>query len=122
MTNNKLELEGINTEGVNTIDIEALKKSVGEASTLLKSLSHPDRLLLLCQIVQGQMAQKALCVQDLEQSTGIKQPSLSQQLSILRQKDLVETRREGRQIFYTMASEDALAVMEVLYQRFCSKK
>lgn len=96
------------------IDFELLKASASKASDLLKSLSHGDRLLLLCQLVQEES-----CVKDLELATGIKQPSLSQQLGVLRDNGLVSTRREGRQIFYSIASEDALAVMEVLYQRFC---
>jgi len=98
-----------------SIDVEALKASASKASALLKSLSHADRLLLLCQLVESEA-----CVRDLEQSTGIKQPSLSQQLGVLRENGLVNTRREGRQIFYSIASEAALAVMQVLYQRFCA--
>ncbi|MUG31953.1 ArsR/SmtB family transcription factor [Psychrobacter sanguinis] len=97
------------------LDIAALKASATKASALLKSLSHSDRLLLLCQLVESEA-----CVRDLEQATGIKQPSLSQQLGVLRDNGLVNTRREGRQIFYSIASEDALAVMQVLYQRFCA--
>ena len=57
---------------------------------------------------------------DLEEMTGIKQPTLSQQLSVLREEKMVSTRRDGKQIFYSIASEDALAVMQVLYQRFCA--
>lgn len=104
------------TLNVESIDVEALKASASKASALLKSLSHSDRLLLLCQIVGSGES----CVRDLEQSTGIKQPSLSQQLGVLRENGLVNTRREGRQIYYSIASEDALAVMQVLYQRFCA--
>lgn len=111
---NKMELQT-----VGDIDIEALKKSAAEASALLKSLSHPYRLLLLCQIMQGQLEQNELCVQDLEKATGILQPSLSQQLGVLRDKKLVSTRRKGRLIYYRITSDDALAVMSVLYQRFC---
>lgn len=96
------------------INFDQLKASATEAANLLKSLSHPDRLLLLCQLVQGEA-----CVQDLEQLTGIRQPSLSQQLGILRGQELVATRREGRQIYYSIASDDAMAILEVLYQRFC---
>ena len=103
------------TLNLQSIEVEALKASASKASALLKSLSHVDRLLLLCQLVQSEA-----CVRDLEQSTGIKQPSLSQQLGVLRENGLVNTRREGRQIFYSIASEDALAVMQVLYQRFCA--
>lgn len=87
-----------------------------QASQLLKSLSHPDRLLLLCQLTQGEY-----CVGELEGLVGVGQPSLSQQLGILRKDNLVATRREGKQIYYSIVSEDALAVLELLYQRFCAK-
>lgn len=87
-----------------------------QASQLLKSLSHPDRLLLLCQLTQGEY-----CVGELEDLVGVGQPSLSQQLGILRKDELVNTRREGKQIYYSIASDDALAVLELLYLRFCAK-
>ena len=88
-----------------------------QASQLLKSLSHPDRLLLLCQLTQGEY-----CVSELETLVGVSQPSLSQQLGILRRDKLVVTRREGKQIYYNIASDDALAVLDLLYQRFCAQK
>ncbi|WP_413786881.1 ArsR/SmtB family transcription factor [Psychrobacter urativorans] len=87
-----------------------------QASQLLKSLSHPDRLLLLCQLTQGEY-----CVSELESLVGVGQPSLSQQLGILRKDELVTTRREGKQIYYSIASDDALAVLQLLYQRFCGQ-
>lgn len=87
-----------------------------QASQLLKSLSHPDRLLLLCQLTQGEY-----CVGELESLVGVGQPSLSQQLGILRKDKLVDTRREGKQIYYSIASDDALAVLQLLYERFCGK-
>lgn len=86
-----------------------------QASQLLKSLSHPDRLLLLCQLTQGEY-----CVGELEDLVGVGQPSLSQQLGILRKDELVTTRRAGKQIYYRIASDDALAVLQLLYQRFCA--
>ncbi|PNK61618.1 ArsR/SmtB family transcription factor [Psychrobacter sp. FDAARGOS_221] len=104
-----------NINEIESVDFEALKTSASKASALLKSLSHPDRLLLLCQLVQGES-----CVRDLEVTTGIRQPSLSQQLGVLRESELVSTRREGRQIFYSIASDDALSVMRVLYQLYCA--
>ena len=60
------------------------------------------------------------CVSEMETLVGVLQPTLSQQLGVLRQEGLVTTRREGKQIFYNIASQDALAVMQVLYQRFCA--
>ncbi len=94
---------------------EQMQQASMQASQLLKSLSHPNRLLLLCQLTQGEY-----CVSELESLVGIGQPSLSQQLGILRKDELVTTRREGKQIYYSIASDDALAVLELLYQRFCA--
>lgn len=81
---------------------------------MLKTLSNPDRLLLLCQISQGEC-----CVGDLEDALDIHQPTLSQQLGVLRDEQLVSTRRDGKRIYYSMASKEALAIMQVLYAQFC---
>ena len=97
------------------LDMQAMQSAAAKASRLLKALANPDRLLLLCQLTQGEH-----CVSEMETLVGVLQPTLSQQLGVLRQERLVTTRREGKQIFYNIASEDALAVMQVLYQRFCA--
>ena len=94
--------------------LSLMQQAAGQASQLLKALSHPDRLLLLCQLSQGEY-----CVSELETLVGLGQPSLSQQLGVLRQEGLVDTRRAGKQIYYRIASDDALAILPVLYQRFC---
>lgn len=96
-------------------DFSKMQAAASQASSLLKVLSHPDRLLLLCQLSQGEY-----CVSELEALIGLGQPSLSQQLGVLRQEGLVETRRAGKQIYYRIISADAMAVLQVLYQRFCS--
>lgn len=101
------------TEG-EKIDLETLQHAASQASSLLKVLANPDRLLLLCQMTQAEY-----CVSDLEGLTGIKQPTLSQQLTVLREEEMVSTRREGKQIFYSIASKEALAVMRVLYEMYC---
>ncbi len=84
---------------------------------LLKALGNPDRLLLLCQLVHGEMN-----VGELEERLKIVQPTLSQQLGVLRREGLVDTRRDGRQIYYRISSPQALSVIETLYQLFCSDK
>ena len=61
-------------------------------------------------------------MRQLEEKVGLGQPSLSQQLGILRKDGLVNTRREGKQIYYSVASEAALAILNVLYDRFCHTK
>lgn len=93
-----------------------MKSAALDASQLLKSLSHPDRLMLLCQMTQGEY-----CVSELEELVGIGQPSLSQQLGILRKEELVATRREGKQIYYRINSDDVLAILTLMYERFCPK-
>lgn len=98
-----------------TIDPDALRDNAAQASQLLKALSHPDRLMLLCRLAEGERS-----VSELESLVGVYQPSLSQQLGILRREGLVSSRREGKQMFYQVANLDALAVLNVLYQRFCS--
>ena len=94
--------------------MQAMRVAATKANSLLKALANPDRLLLLCQLSQGEQ-----CVSALEELLGIVQPTLSQQLGVLREERLVCTRREGKQIFYSIASTEALAVMQVLYQQFC---
>ncbi|MEZ7835170.1 MAG: metalloregulator ArsR/SmtB family transcription factor [Burkholderiaceae bacterium] len=96
------------------MDIDILRRSAKEAGRLMKALSNPDRLLLMCQLAQGELR-----VGELEEIVGIVQPTLSQQLSVLREDGLVSTRREGTAIYYRIDSEQALAVMAVLYEQFC---
>ena len=96
-------------------DIAAMRQAAGHAGALLKALSNTDRLLLLCQLTEGER-----CVSDLEEALGIVQPTLSQQLGVLREERLVATRRDGKRIFYRIASDEALAVMRVLHEQFCN--
>lgn len=97
-----------------TLDLEKMRSSAGEACRLMKVLSNPDRLLLLCQLAQGEKR-----VGELEELVGVAQPTLSQQLAVLRDEGVVSTRREGKNIIYRIDSPQTLAVMNVLYQQFC---
>lgn len=96
------------------IDIEQLRNNAAGAGQLLKALGNPDRLLLLCQLVHGEMN-----VGELEERLSIVQPTLSQQLGVLRREGLVDTRRDGRQIYYSISSAPALAIIETLYKLYC---
>lgn len=93
-----------------------LRASAGIAVSALKVLANEDRLLLLCQLSQGEM-----CVSDLEATLGIRQPTLSQQLGVLRNEGVVTTRREGKQIFYAVADQQLLQVLELLHRLYCPK-
>lgn len=98
-------------------DLQDMQAAAARACALLKALGNPDRLLLLCQLTQGEF-----CVSELESMLGIQQPTLSQQLGVLREEQLVTTRREGKQIYYSLASKEAMAVLEVLYEQFCTNR
>ena len=98
------------------LNIEQLRANAGAAGQLLKTLANPDRLLLLCQLSQGERN-----VGELEALLGIVQPTLSQQLAVLRREGLVDTRREGKQVYYRISSPQALAVINTLYQLFCAE-
>jgi ArsR family transcriptional regulator len=99
-----------------SLDINEMRIAATAACGMLKVLANPDRLLLLCQLTQGPH-----CVSELASILGIQQPTLSQQLGVLRDEALVRTQREGKQIFYSIASNEAQAVMQVLYQQYCEK-
>jgi DNA-binding transcriptional ArsR family regulator len=95
--------------------LERLQASAMQGAQLLRTLANPDRLLLLCQLAAGEA-----CVSELAASSGIGQPSLSQQLGVLRDEGLVSTRREGKFVVYRMASEPAMAIMQVLHRFYCT--
>ncbi len=97
------------------VELSQMHEAAGEACRLMRVLSNPDRLLLLCQLSQGEQ-----CVSELEMLLGIVQPTLSQQLTVLRDEALVNTRREGKNIYYQIASPQALAVLQVLYKQYCN--
>lgn len=87
----------------------------GEVAGLLKTLAHPARLMLACTLVEGEYS-----VGDLENKLGISQPTLSQQLTVLRGARVVETRRAGKQIFYRLTEAKAARLIEALYSIFCA--
>lgn len=99
-----------------TINYKKMQKNALKAEKYLKVFSNADRLALMCQLIQ-----KELCVQDLETLTQIKQPTLSQQLTILRKNKIVQTRRDGKFIYYQLKNQHALAMINLLYMQFCSK-
>lgn len=94
--------------------LSAMKQAASQTASLLKTLGNPDRLILLCQLTQGEA-----CVSDLEQQLGIQQPTLSQQLTVLRNDGLVKTRREGKRIYYAIADEKLFKLLNTLYQLYC---
>ena len=101
----------------NQSDIQRLRSSADQAHQLLKALANRDRLLLLCQLVDGERN-----VGELEELLRIVQPTLSQQLAVLRREGLVDTRREGKLVYYRVASREALAILHTLYGLYCAEE
>lgn len=100
-----------------TIDPETMRAAADEASEFLKSLGNRHRLLILCQLVQGEQS-----VGQLAEFLGIRDSTVSQHLALLRRDRIVAGRRDGQTIWYRIESDTARAVMEVLYQSFCAPK
>ena len=99
-----------------TLDPETMRRAGDRAVGTLKLLANLDRLLLLCQLSRG-----PLCVSELAAQLGIQQPTLSQQLGVLRNEGVVSTRREGKNIYYSVADPDLLEILAVLYRLYCPK-
>lgn len=104
--NNELSLEAVTM----------LRESATKACSLLKVLANEDRLLLLCQLTEGECN-----VGELEAKVGIRQPTLSQQLSVLREEGMVNVRREGKYIYYSLANHEVIQVMNTLSGLYCGK-
>lgn len=97
------------------IPLPAMEERAIEVALLLKTLAHPARLMLACTLAQGEFS-----VGELEMKLDIRQPTLSQQLGVLREAGVVETRRDAKQIFYRLTEEKAAQLIEALYAIFCA--
>ncbi len=83
---------------------------------MLRVLANEDRLLILCQLIQG-----AKNVGELEELLDIRQPTLSQQLTVLRAEGLVTTERKGKYIYYSLASREVIQIIQTLSDLYCDK-
>src|SRR3546814_8847117 len=106
-------------------DIDVLMEQARKAGDLLKALSHESRLLILCILAEGEKS-----VSELEELLSVPQAAVSQQLARLRFDRLVQTRRDGRMVYYSIASEERSeehtselqSLMRISYAVFCLKK
>lgn len=97
------------------LEIDVMRDSAETIVTILKSLANTDRLLILCHL-----SQQELNVSQIEEITQIRQPTLSQQLMMLRKSDVVNTRRDGKQIYYTIKDPKLVEVLSTLYRLYCT--
>ena len=95
------------------MDVDEFEEQALAASNLLKAMSNESRLLILCQLVHGEKT-----VGELESAADLSQSALSQHLAVLRQNDLVKTRRSAQSIFYSLAGPAPKAIIETLYRLY----
>lgn len=88
--------------------------NVVEATDFLKKVAHPNRLMIVCALVDGERS-----VRDLEDTLGIRQPGLSQQLGELREAGLIAGRKESKSVFYRLADARVAAFVSVMHRLFC---
>ncbi|MBS0274708.1 MAG: helix-turn-helix transcriptional regulator [Proteobacteria bacterium] len=91
-----------------------MREQAAVAEEMLKALANRHRLMILCQLVGGERP-----VRDLADFLGLRDSTVSQHLALLRRDGLVETRREGQTIWYSLASEPMRRLVETLYEIYC---
>jgi DNA-binding transcriptional ArsR family regulator len=97
------------------MDLDTLVANAREASEFLKALSHEARLMILCLLATGEKS-----VTEIEQTLRLRQPAVSQQLARLRSDDLVESRRDGKNVYYSLTRTEVRDVIEALHRAFCA--
>jgi DNA-binding transcriptional ArsR family regulator len=97
-----------------TFDIDAIQEQASKASGLLRAMCNETRLLLLCQLVSEERH-----VNELAALLGAPQSTISQHLALLRREGFVTSRREGQTRYYSLAGDEARAVLETLQSLYC---
>lgn len=93
----------------------AMRQGATEAIKLLKVMVNEDRLLMICHLFEGEKT-----VGEIEELLDIHQPNLSQHLTVLRKNEVVQTRKEGRNVYYSLADPKAVAMLETLHRLYCN--
>lgn len=95
---------------------EEMQANAAEACAVLKSMANESRLMILCQLADGERS-----VGELLETVPLSQSALSQHLALLRREKLVETRRDAQSIFYSLSSDEVRTLIGTLYVLFCEK-
>lgn len=103
------------TEDITDEEMDRMMRNACDASAFLKAISHEGRLMILCHLATGEKS-----VTELESLLSARQAAVSQQLSRLRSEGLVKPRREGKAIYYSLADQRAVRILDVVYDLFCN--
>lgn len=99
------------------ISINELKdkqEQIETAARALKAISHPLRLKMLCVV-----GDEEICVQDIVEAVGTSQSNISQHLAILRDKGVLQTRKDANRVFYRIADQRTLQLISLMREVFC---
>jgi DNA-binding transcriptional ArsR family regulator len=99
------------------IDSSIMESAADQASELLKALSNRHRLLIICQLIDGERS-----VGELAEFLNLRDSTVSQHLALLRKDGLVSARRDAQTIYYSIASAPAREILKTLYQVYCAPK
>ena len=102
------------TNSVELLDPSAFQANASVAASLLKAMSNPHRLMILCRLGAGEAS-----VGELQADSGLSQSALSQHLAVLRQRALVDTRRDAQTIYYRLSDPAVRQVIETLMKIYC---
>ena len=98
-----------------TEDLAKVDEYFSQSCQILRGMSNSDRLILLCSLLGGSKT-----VTELGEAAGINQPSLSQQLGVLRNEGIIRGDRKGTHIQYSIANPVVITLMKVLYENYCN--
>jgi DNA-binding transcriptional ArsR family regulator len=98
------------------INSSQMQQAASRASDLLKALANPHRLMIVCQLIEGERS-----VGELAEFLGIRDSTVSQHLAVLRRDGIVSARREGQTVWYAIASPEASEVLKALYCAYCAE-
>ena len=97
------------------LDLSVMRETAPKVSALMKILANEHRLMILCQLMEGERS-----VGEMATKLEMRQAALSQQLALLRKSGLVKTRRDAQTIYYSLARADLAALLGFLYETYCS--
>ncbi len=96
------------------MNIDDMQKNAAQAANLLKAIAHPERLMILCQLVNGEYS-----AGDLAKASALSQSAFSQHLAVLRQHRFVNTRKEAQVVYYRLQDPAVIKILNVLHGIYC---
>lgn len=96
------------------MELSEMKGRANDVADLLKTMAHQERLMVLCQLIEGEVG-----VTQLQENSSLSQSAFSQQLSVLRKNEIVTVRKESQQVFYSLADPRIKDLITSLHRIFC---